>query len=132
FLGIFPTQVQSLIRAFGVPKGEVVATQTIFKKEKLSLTDKMRMMESCISEEHKKLHDSMRNLEYLARQSVHYLELAHMQALDETLSKCDKGPNKQEGKTIQIVTSPDGSHTMAYPVIVHGRTADDIYTLQHI
>ncbi|KAL6065793.1 hypothetical protein STEG23_019498 [Scotinomys teguina] len=75
-------------------------------------------------EEHKELHDSMRNLNSLAREEVHSLEQTlgvHLQALDETLSKHDKGPNKQKSKTIQVVTSPNGSHTMAYPVIVHER-----------
>ncbi|WP_139776735.1 gag protein, partial [Oceanospirillum multiglobuliferum] len=60
-----------------------------------------------------------------------------MQALEETLSKHDKGTNKQKVKTIEVVTYPNGSHTMAYPVIVHEKPADDThpepymtYTLQ--
>ncbi|XP_052576061.1 limb region 1 protein homolog isoform X1 [Peromyscus californicus insignis] len=104
--------------------------QTLYKEERLSLIDKIRSMESCVSEEHKNLYDSMRNLESLAREEIHSLEQAlgaRLQALEETLSKHDKGPNKQKGKTIEVVTSPNGSHTMAYPVIIHEKPADDTH-----
>ncbi|KAL6036674.1 hypothetical protein STEG23_021821, partial [Scotinomys teguina] len=111
-------------------QSEVVTTQTLCKEERLSLTDKIRSLESCVSEEHKRWHDSMKNLESLAREEVHSLEqtlCARLQALEETLCKHDKEPNKQKGKTIKVVTSPNGSHPMAYPVIVHERPADDTH-----
>ncbi|KAL6092042.1 hypothetical protein STEG23_022248 [Scotinomys teguina] len=105
---------------------KVVSTQTLCKEERLSLTDKIRSVETCVSE-HKRLYDSVRNLECLAREEIHSLEqtlCARLQALEETLSKYDKEPNKQKRKTIPVVTSPNGSHAMAYPVIVHERPAN--------
>ncbi|KAL6041066.1 hypothetical protein STEG23_013407 [Scotinomys teguina] len=111
-------------------QSEVVTTQTLCKEERLSLTDKIRSLESCVSEEHKRWYDSMKNLESLAREEVHSLEqtlCACLQALEETLCKHDKEPNKQKGKTIKVVTSPNGSNPMAYPVIVHERPKDDTH-----
>ncbi|KAL6031093.1 hypothetical protein STEG23_029426 [Scotinomys teguina] len=111
-------------------QSEVVTTQTLCKEERLSLIDKIRSLESCVSEEHKRWYDSMKNLESLAREEVHSLEqtlCARLQALEETLCKHDKEPNKQKGKTIKVVTSPNGSNPMAYPVIIHERPADDIH-----
>ncbi|KAL6087681.1 hypothetical protein STEG23_018837 [Scotinomys teguina] len=102
-------------------QSEVVTTQTLCKEERLSLTDKIRSLESCVLEQ-KRWYDSMKNMESLAREEVHSLEqtlCARLQALEETLCKHDKEPNKQKGKTIKVVTSPNGSHPMAYPVIVH-------------
>ncbi|KAL6092677.1 hypothetical protein STEG23_038232 [Scotinomys teguina] len=109
---------------------EVVTTQTLCKEERLSLIDKIRSLESCVSEEHNRWYDSMKNLESQAREEVHSLEqtlCARLQALEETLCKYDKEPNKQKGKTIKIVTSPNGSNPMAYPVIIHERPADDTH-----
>ncbi|KAL6091106.1 hypothetical protein STEG23_003694 [Scotinomys teguina] len=80
-------------------QSEVVTTQTLCKEERLSLTDKIRSLESCVSEEHKRWYDSMKNLESLAREEVHSLEqtlCARLQALEETLCKHDKEPNKQK------------------------------------
>ncbi|KAL6094068.1 hypothetical protein STEG23_009602, partial [Scotinomys teguina] len=111
-------------------QSEVVTTQTLCKEERSSLTDKIRSLESCVSEEHNRWYDSMKNLESLVREEVHSLEqtlCAHLQALEETLCKHDKEPNKQKGKTIKVVTSPNGSNPMAYPVIVHERPADDTH-----
>ncbi|KAL6034566.1 hypothetical protein STEG23_035004 [Scotinomys teguina] len=111
-------------------QSEVVTTQTLCKEERLSLSDKIRSLESCVSEEHKRWYDSMKNLESLAREEVHSLEqtlCARLQALEETLCKHDREPNKQKGKTIKVVTSPNGSHPMAYPVIIHERSADDTH-----
>ncbi|KAL6036463.1 hypothetical protein STEG23_034174, partial [Scotinomys teguina] len=111
-------------------QSEVVTTQTLCKEERLSLTDKIRSLESCVSEEHNRWYDSMKNLESQAREEVHSLEqtlCARLQALEETLCKHDKEPNKQKGKTIKVVTSPNGSNPMAYPVIVHERPADDTH-----
>ncbi|KAL6035640.1 hypothetical protein STEG23_036476 [Scotinomys teguina] len=111
-------------------QSEVVTTQTLCKEERLSLTDKIRSLESFVSEEYKRWYDSLKNLESLAREEVHSLEqtlCACLQALEETLCKHDKEPNKQKGKTIKVVTSPNGSHPMAYPVIVHERPADDTH-----
>ncbi|KAL6084413.1 hypothetical protein STEG23_018453 [Scotinomys teguina] len=111
-------------------QSEVVTTQTLCKEERLSLTDKIRALESCISKEHKRWYNSMKNLESLAREEVYSLEqtlCARLQALEETLCKHDKEPNKQKGKTIKVVTSPNGSHPMAYPVIVHERPTDDTH-----
>ncbi|KAL6090475.1 hypothetical protein STEG23_033285, partial [Scotinomys teguina] len=111
-------------------QSEVVTTQTLCKEERLSLTDKIRSLESCVSEEHKRWYDSMKNLESLAREEVHSLEqtlCARLQALEEFLYKHDKEPNKQKGKNIRVVTSPNGSHPMAYPDIVHERPADDTH-----
>ncbi|KAL6033009.1 hypothetical protein STEG23_015477 [Scotinomys teguina] len=111
-------------------QSEAVTTQTLCKEERLSLTDKKRSSESCVSEEHKRWYDSMKNLESLARAEVHSLEqtlCARLQALEETLCKHDKEPNKQKSKTIKVVTSRNGSHPMAYPVIVHERPADDTH-----
>ncbi|KAL6074563.1 hypothetical protein STEG23_031039, partial [Scotinomys teguina] len=85
-------------------QSEVVTTQTLCKKERLSLTDKIRSLESCVSEEHKRWYDSMKNLESLAREEVHSLEqtlCARLQALEETLCKHDKEPNKQKGILMQ-------------------------------
>ncbi|KAL6048139.1 hypothetical protein STEG23_029582 [Scotinomys teguina] len=111
-------------------ESEFVTTQTLCKEERLSLTDKIRSLESCVSEQHKRWYNSMKNLESLAREEVHSLEqtlCARLQALEETLWKHDKEPNKQKGKTIKVVTSPNGSHPMAYPVIIHERPADDTH-----
>ncbi|KAL6085159.1 hypothetical protein STEG23_014876, partial [Scotinomys teguina] len=111
-------------------QSEVVTTQILCKEERLSLTDKIRSLESCVSEEHKRWYDSMKNLESLAREEVHSLEqtlCADLQALEETLCKPDKEPNKQKGKIIKVVKSPNGSHPMVYPVIVHERPADDTH-----
>ncbi|KAL6033426.1 hypothetical protein STEG23_026260, partial [Scotinomys teguina] len=111
-------------------QSEAITTQTLCKEERLSLTDKIRSLESCVSEEHKRWYDSMKNLESLAREEVHSLEqtlCARLQALEETLCKHDKELNKQKGKTIKVVTSPNGSHPMAYPVIVNERPADDTH-----
>ncbi|KAL6084895.1 hypothetical protein STEG23_032023 [Scotinomys teguina] len=111
-------------------QSEVVTTQTLCKEERLSLTDKIRSLEPCVSEEHKRWYDSMKNLEPLAREEVHSLEqtlCVRLQALEETLSKHDKEPNKQKDKSIKVGTSPNGSHSMAYPVIVHERPAYDTY-----
>ncbi|KAL6038953.1 hypothetical protein STEG23_010042 [Scotinomys teguina] len=111
-------------------QSEVVTTQTLCKEERLSLIDKIRSLESCVSEEHNRWYDSMKNLESQAREEVHSLEqtlCARLQALEETLCKHDKEPNKQKGKTIKVVTSPNGSNPMAYPVIIHERPADDTH-----
>ncbi|KAL6085757.1 hypothetical protein STEG23_032269 [Scotinomys teguina] len=111
-------------------QSEVVATQTLCKEERLSLIDKIRFLESCVSEEHNRWYDSMKNLESQAREEVHSLEqtlCARLQALEETLCKHDKEPNKQKGKTIKVITSPNGSNPMAYPVIIHERPADDTH-----
>ncbi|KAL6038611.1 hypothetical protein STEG23_000524, partial [Scotinomys teguina] len=111
-------------------QSEVVTIQTLCKKERLSLIDKIRSLESCVSEEHNRWYDSMKNLESQAREEVHSLEqtlCARLQALEETLCKHDKEPNKQKGKTIKVVTSPNGSNPMAYPVIIHERPADDTH-----
>ncbi|KAL6088005.1 hypothetical protein STEG23_033666, partial [Scotinomys teguina] len=85
-------------------QSEVVTTQTLCKEERLSLIDKIRSLESCVSEEHKRWYDSMKNLESLAREEVHSLEqtlCARLQALEETLCKHDKEPNKQKGILMQ-------------------------------
>ncbi|KAL6081333.1 hypothetical protein STEG23_037614 [Scotinomys teguina] len=111
-------------------QSEVVTTQTLCKEERLSLIDKIRSLESCVSEEHNRWYDSMKNLESQAREEVHSLEqtlCARLQALEETLCKHDKEPNKQKGKTIKVITSPNGSNPMAYPVIIHERPADDTH-----
>ncbi|KAL6085349.1 hypothetical protein STEG23_022272 [Scotinomys teguina] len=111
-------------------QSEVVTTQILCKEERLSLIDKIRSLESCVSEEHYRWYDSMKNLESQAREEVHSLEqtlCARLQALEETLCKHDKEPNKQKGKTIKVITSPNGSNPMAYPVIIHERPADDIH-----
>ncbi|KAL6058619.1 hypothetical protein STEG23_038365 [Scotinomys teguina] len=111
-------------------QSEVVTTQTLCKEKRLSLTNKIRSLESCVSEEHNRWYDSMKNLESQAREKVHSLEqtlCARLQALEETLCKHDKEPNKQKGKTIKVITSPNGSNPMAYPVIVHERPADDTH-----
>ncbi|KAL6088155.1 hypothetical protein STEG23_004627, partial [Scotinomys teguina] len=111
-------------------QSEVVTTQTLCKEERLSLIDKIRSLESCVSEEHNRWYDSMKNLESQAREEVHSLEqtlCARLQALEETLCKHDKEPNKQKRKTIKVVTSPNGSNSMAYPVIIHERPADDTH-----
>ncbi|KAL6085701.1 hypothetical protein STEG23_017958 [Scotinomys teguina] len=111
-------------------QSEVVTTQTLCKEERLSLIDKIRSLESCVSEEHNRWYDSMKNLESQAREEVHSLEqtlCARLQALEETLCKHDKEPNKQKGKTIKVITSPNGSNPMAYPVNIHERPADDIH-----
>ncbi|KAL6089348.1 hypothetical protein STEG23_017836 [Scotinomys teguina] len=116
-------------------QSEVVTTQTLCKEERLSLTDKIRSLESCVLEKHKRWYDSMKNLESLAREEVHSLEqtlCARLQALEETLCKHDKEPNKQKGKTIKVVMSPNGSHPMAYPVIVHERPADDTHPKPYV
>ncbi|KAL6031453.1 hypothetical protein STEG23_026661 [Scotinomys teguina] len=44
-------------------QSEVVTTQTLCKEERLSLIDKIRSLESCVSEEHNRWYDSMKNLE---------------------------------------------------------------------
>ncbi|KAL6093698.1 hypothetical protein STEG23_031128 [Scotinomys teguina] len=111
-------------------QSEVVTTQTLCKEERLSLTDKIRSLEPCVSEEHNRWYDSMKNLESQAREEVHSLEqtlCARLQALEETLCKHDIEPNKQKGKTIKVVTSPNGSNPTAYPVIIHERPADDTH-----
>ncbi|KAL6034957.1 hypothetical protein STEG23_012072 [Scotinomys teguina] len=111
-------------------QSEVVTTQTLCKEERLSLIDKIRSLESCVSEEHNRWYDSMKNLESLAREEVHSLEqtlCARLQALEETLCKHDKEPNKQKDKTIKVVASPNGSNPMAYPVIIHERSANDTH-----
>ncbi|KAL6086248.1 hypothetical protein STEG23_024838 [Scotinomys teguina] len=111
-------------------QSEVVTIQTLCKEERLSLIDKIRSLESCVSEEHNRWYDSMKNLESQAREEVHSLEqtlCARLQALEETLCKHDKETNKEKGKTIKVVTSPNGSNTMAYPIIIHERPADDTH-----
>ncbi|KAL6092360.1 hypothetical protein STEG23_021666 [Scotinomys teguina] len=111
-------------------QSDVVTTKTQCKEERLSLIDKIRSLESCVSEEHNRWYDSMKNLESQAREEVHSLEqtlCARLQALEETLCKHDKEPNKQKGKTIKVITSPNGSNPMAYPVIIHERPADDTH-----
>ncbi|KAL6091286.1 hypothetical protein STEG23_008144 [Scotinomys teguina] len=111
-------------------QSEVVTTQTLCKEERLSLIDKIRSLESCVAEEHNRWYDSMKNLESQAREEVHSIEqtlCARLQALEETLCKHDKEPNKQKGKTIMVVTSPNGYSPMAYPVILHERPADDTH-----
>ncbi|KAL6036459.1 hypothetical protein STEG23_034170 [Scotinomys teguina] len=111
-------------------QSKVVTTQTLCKEERLSLTNKIRSLESCVSEEHNRWYDSMKNLESQAREDVHSLEktlCARLQALEETPCKHDKEHNKQKGKTIKVVTSPNGSNPMAYPVIIHERPADDTH-----
>ncbi|KAL6079786.1 hypothetical protein STEG23_023427 [Scotinomys teguina] len=85
-------------------QSEVVTTQTLCKEERLSLIDKIRSLESCVSEEHNRWYDSMKNLESQAREEVHSLEqtlCARLQALEETLCKHDKEPNKQKGILMQ-------------------------------
>ncbi|KAL6070467.1 hypothetical protein STEG23_006054, partial [Scotinomys teguina] len=85
-------------------QSEVVTTQTQCKEERLSLIDKIRSLESCVSEEHNRWYDSMKNLESQAREEVHSLEqtlCARLQALEETLCKHDKEPNKQKGILMQ-------------------------------
>ncbi|KAL6061183.1 hypothetical protein STEG23_011259, partial [Scotinomys teguina] len=116
-------------------QSEVVTTQTLCKEERLSLTDKIRSLESCVSEEHNRWYDSMKNLESQAREEVHSLEqtlCACLQALEETLCKHEKEPNKQKGKTIKVVISPNGSNPMAYPVIIHERPADDTHAEPYV
>ncbi|KAL6034708.1 hypothetical protein STEG23_001687 [Scotinomys teguina] len=116
-------------------QSEVVTTQTLCKEERLSLIDKIRSLESCVSEEHNRWYDSMKNLESQAREEVHSLEqtlCARLQTLAETLCKHDKEPNKQKGKTIKVVTSPNASNPMAYPVIIHERPADDIHSEPYV
>ncbi|KAL6066104.1 hypothetical protein STEG23_017586 [Scotinomys teguina] len=111
-------------------QSEVVTTQTQCKEERLSLIDKIRSLESCVSEEHNRWYDSMKNLESQAREEVHSLEqtlCARLQALEEILCKHDKESNKQKGKTIKVITSPNDSNPMAYPVIIHERPADDTH-----
>ncbi|KAL6080886.1 hypothetical protein STEG23_003438 [Scotinomys teguina] len=111
-------------------QSEVVTTQTLCKEERLSLIDKIRSLESCVSEGHNRWYDSMKNLESQAREEVHSLEqtlCARLQALEETLCKHDKEPNKEKGKTIKVVTSTNGSNPMVYPVIIHERPADDTH-----
>ncbi|KAL6091182.1 hypothetical protein STEG23_015432 [Scotinomys teguina] len=111
-------------------QSEVVTTQTLCKEERLSLIDKIRSLESCVSEEYNGWYDSMKNLESQAREEVHSLEqtlCARLQALEETLCKHDKEPNKQKCKTIKVITSLNGSNPMAYPVIIHERPADDTH-----
>ncbi|KAL6094307.1 hypothetical protein STEG23_014256 [Scotinomys teguina] len=111
-------------------QSDVVTTQTQCKEERLSLIDKLRSLESCVSEEHNRWYDSMKNLESLAREEVHSLEqtlYARLQALEETLCKHDKEPNKQKGKTIKVITFPNGYNPMAYPVIIHESPADDTH-----
>ncbi|KAL6035162.1 hypothetical protein STEG23_027011 [Scotinomys teguina] len=111
-------------------QSDIVTTKTQCKEERLSLIDKIRSLESCVSEEHNRWYDSMKNLESQAREEVHSLEqtlCARLQALEETLCKHDKEPNKQKGKTIKVVTSPNGSNPMVYPVIIHERPADDTH-----
>ncbi|KAL6032216.1 hypothetical protein STEG23_027105 [Scotinomys teguina] len=81
-------------------QSEVVTTQTLCKEERSSPTDKIRSLESCVSEEHNRWYDSLKNLESQAREEVHSLEqtlCARLQALEETLCKHDKEPNKQKG-----------------------------------
>ncbi|KAL6058683.1 hypothetical protein STEG23_035832, partial [Scotinomys teguina] len=85
-------------------QSEVVTTQTLCKGERLSLIDKIRSLESCVSEEHNRWYDSMKNLESQAREEVHFLEqtlCARLQALEETLCKHDKEPNKQNSILMQ-------------------------------
>ncbi|KAL6088532.1 hypothetical protein STEG23_005682 [Scotinomys teguina] len=111
-------------------QSDVVTTQTLCKEERLSLIDKIRSLESCVSEEHNRWYDSMKNLESQAREEVHSLEqtlCARLQALEEILCKHDKEPNKQKGKTIKVVTSPNGCNPMVYPVIIHERPADETH-----
>ncbi|KAL6037095.1 hypothetical protein STEG23_007400 [Scotinomys teguina] len=134
-IGFVDNKYEYLMDRILTLQSEVVTTQTLCKEERLSLTDKIRSLESCVSEEHKRWYDSMKNLESLAREEVHSLEqtlCACLQALEETLCKHDKEPNKQKGKTIKVVTSPNGSHPMAYPVIVHERPADDTHPEPYI
>ncbi|KAL6042712.1 hypothetical protein STEG23_024384 [Scotinomys teguina] len=141
-IGFVDNKYEYLMDRTLTPQSEVVTTQTLCKEERLSLIDKIRSLESCVSEEHNRWYDSMKNLEFQAREEVHSLEqtlCARLHALEETLCKHDKEPNKQKGKTIKVVTSPNGSNPMAYPVIIHERPADDthpepyvIHTLQPI
>ncbi|KAL6038870.1 hypothetical protein STEG23_031180, partial [Scotinomys teguina] len=87
-------------------QSEVVTTQTLCKEERLSLIDKIRSLESCVSEEHNRWYDSMKNLESQAREEVHSLEqtlCARLQALEETLCKHDKEPNKQKGSISNLL-----------------------------
>ncbi|KAL6084356.1 hypothetical protein STEG23_031659, partial [Scotinomys teguina] len=87
-------------------QSDVVTTQTQCKEERLSLIDKIRSLESCVSEEHNRWYDSMKNLESQAREEVHSLEqtlCARLQALEETLCKNDKEPNKQKGSISNLL-----------------------------
>ncbi|KAL6057298.1 hypothetical protein STEG23_018687, partial [Scotinomys teguina] len=87
-------------------QSEVVTTQTLCKEERLSLINKIRSLESCVSEEHNRWYDSMKNLESQAREEVHSLEqtlCARLQALEETLCKHDKEPNKQKGTNCKFL-----------------------------
>ncbi|KAL6044148.1 hypothetical protein STEG23_019828 [Scotinomys teguina] len=116
-------------------QSEVVTTQTLCKEERLSLIGKIRSLESYVSEEHNRWYDSMKDLESLAREEAHSLEqtlCAPLQALEETLCKHDKEPNKQKSKTTKVVTSPNGSHPMAYPITIHESPADDTHTEPYV
>ncbi|KAL6039725.1 hypothetical protein STEG23_000337, partial [Scotinomys teguina] len=129
-IGFVDNKYEYLMDRILTLQSEVVTTQTLCKEERLSLTDKIRSLETCVSEKDKRWYDSMKNLESLAREEVHSLEqtlCARLQAIEETLCKHDKEPNKQKGKTIKVVTSPNDCHPMAYPVIVHERPADDTH-----
>ncbi|KAL6033485.1 hypothetical protein STEG23_016302 [Scotinomys teguina] len=105
-IGFVDNKYEYLMDRTLILQNEAVTTQTLCKEERLSLIDKIRSLESCVSEEHNRWYDSMKNLESQAREEVHSLEqtlCARLQALEENLCKHDKEPNKQKGSISNLL-----------------------------